>query len=587
VNPNDIDSTDAVTNQGNSLAQPFKTIQRALLESARFSYLRGANNDLIERTTILVYPGNHEIDNRPGFAIKDVSGTATAVSPSGAETTAQTTLALDLTSNFDITQEDNILYKFNSINGGVIVPRGTSIVGLDLRKTKIKPKYVPNPTDTTVASSAIFRVTGTCYFWQFSLFDGDEAGLVYTDPIDFSANNQSTPSFSHHKLTCFEYADGVNVDNRFSLTDLEIYYAKLSNAFNISSTRDIDQKYPASSEGFAPQRPEFEIVGAFASDPLTMSSLICGDGATPGNVVTVTTSTPHGLSSGTPIKIKGVSVPDYNISTKVASVLTSTQFTYLLPFVRPNLLATPQSVASASITIETDTVTGASPYIFNVSLRSVFGMNGILADGAKATGFRSIVVAQFTGISLQKDDRSFVKYNPTSRAFEGISIQLSKGASLSKESSSLDPSTVYHLDSDAVYRREWQTTHIAMKNDAIMQIVSVFAIGFNKHFSAETGSDASVTNSNSNFGQIALTSDGFKKTAFTKDDTAYISNIITPRAIVEEPVTVDWQSLDVGLTTSVGISSHLYLFAFKDFDDKPPESFKVIVLVQNLMISYR
>ena len=68
----------------------------------------------------------------------------------------------------------------------------------------------------------------------------------------------------------------------------------------------------------------------------------------------------------------------------------------------------------------------------------------------------------------------------------------------------------------------------------------------------------------------SLTSDGFKKTAFTKDDTAYISNIITPRSINETPVNVDWQSLDVGLTTSVGISSHLYLFAFKDFDDKPP-----------------
>ena len=110
MNPNDIDSTDAITNQGNSLAQPFKTIQRALIESARFSYLAGENNDLIERTTILVYPGEHEIDNRPGFAIKNVGGTATAVSPSGAETAAQTTLSLNLTSNFDITQEDNILY---------------------------------------------------------------------------------------------------------------------------------------------------------------------------------------------------------------------------------------------------------------------------------------------------------------------------------------------------------------------------------------------------------------------------------------------------------------------------------------------
>ena len=570
VNPNDIDSTDAITNEGNSLAAPFKTIQRALLESARFSYVQGINNDLIERTTILVYPGNHEIDNRPGFAIKADGNNAIAVSPAGAESAASTTLALNLSSNFDLNQEDNILYKFNSINGGVIVPRGTSIVGLDLRKTKIKPKYVPNPTDISVPSSALFRITGTCYFWQFSIFDGDESKLVYTDPSDFSANNQSIPGFSHHKLTCFEYADGVNVDNRFNLTDLEIFYAKLSNAYNLASTRDIDEKFPSSTEGFAPQRPEFEIVGAFASDPLSITELISGDGNTPGTVVKVTTTTPHGLSSGTPIKVKGVSTREYNISTKVASVLSSNQFTYLLQFVPPNILATPQSVSSATITIETDTVTGASPYIFNVSLRSVFGMNGVLADGAKATGFRSIVVAQFTGISLQKDDRAFVKYNNTSRSYEGINVTLAKGSALSKESSSLDPSTVYHLDSDAIYRKGFETTHINMKNDAIMQIVSVFAIGYNKHFGAETGSDASITNSNSNFGQIALTSDGFKKSAFAKDDTAFITNVITPRAITETPVKVDWQSLDVGLTTSVGISSHLYLFGFNDFDDKPP-----------------
>ena len=573
VNPNDIDSTDAITNQGNSLAQPFKTIQRALLESARFSYVRGKNNDLIERTTILIYPGEHEVDNRPGFGIKvdpTNSSNALAVSPSGAESSASSTLTLNLTSNFDLDQEDNILYKFNSINGGVIVPRGTSIVGLDLRKTKIKPKYVPNPTDLSAPATALFRVTGTCYFWQFSIFDADESKTVYTDPIDFSANNQSIPTFSHHKLTCFEYADGVNKIDRFNLTDLEVYYSKLSNAFNIASTRDIDQKFPTSTDGFAAQRPEFEIVGAFASDPIVISNLFSGSGNTAGNVVTVTTATPHGLSSGTPIKINGISSPEYNISTKVASILAEDQFTYLLPSVPTNLIATPAPTTNQTLTIETDTVTGASPYIFNVSLRSVFGMNGVLADGAKATGFKSIVVAQFTGVSLQKDDRAFVKYNSSSRKFESITINLAKGALLPKESSSLDVNKVYHLDSDAVYRTGWQTAHISMKNDAIMQIVSVFAIGFNRHFSAESGSDASVTNSNSNFGQISLTSDGFKNKAFSKDDTAFISNIITPKAITGEPVNVDWQSFDVGLTTAVGISSHLYLFGFNDVDDKPP-----------------
>ena len=111
VNPNDLDATDAVTNRGNSLAQPFKTIQRALLESARFSYVEGNNNDLIEKTTILLFPGEHIVDNRPGFGIKDVSNTATAVSPAGTETVATATLSLTLTSNFDLTQEDNILYK--------------------------------------------------------------------------------------------------------------------------------------------------------------------------------------------------------------------------------------------------------------------------------------------------------------------------------------------------------------------------------------------------------------------------------------------------------------------------------------------
>ena len=110
-----------------------------MLESARFSYLRGDDNDLVEKTTILVFPGNHLIDNRPGYGIRDNgSGNALAVAPGGATFNAQEELTLTLNSNFDLTQEDNILYKFNSVRGGIIIPRGTSIVGLDLRKTKVR-----------------------------------------------------------------------------------------------------------------------------------------------------------------------------------------------------------------------------------------------------------------------------------------------------------------------------------------------------------------------------------------------------------------------------------------------------------------
>ncbi|MHA2384042.1 MAG: tail fiber domain-containing protein, partial [Candidatus Thorarchaeota archaeon] len=569
VNPSDLDATDAIENQGNSLTKPFKTIQRALLEAARFSYLRGSDNDIVEKTTILLFPGEHLVDNRPGFAIKDVSGTATAVSPAGAETVASTTLTLTTSSVFDLTQEDNILYKFNSIHGGVIVPRGTSIVGLDLRKTKLRPKYVPNPTDSNLSGSALLRVTGACYFWQFSIFDGDQSGLVYTDSSNFGSGNQSKPTFSHHKLTCFEYADGVNIPTGYTITDLDMYYSKLSNAFNTETGRNIDQKWPGDPQGFAKKRSEWEIVGAFAADPVNISTIKSGDGFTPGSVITVTTSTAHGLTTGTPIKIKGVSVDDYNVSTTVQSVSSTTEFTFLLPFVRNNLTASP-SASGATVTIETDTVQGASPYIFNISLRSVWGMNGMHADGSKAAGFRSMVVAQFTAVSLQKDDRAFVKYNESSRVYEGITISKVTGSALSNGSSSTESDKVYHLDSDARYRIGWETSHIKGSNDCFIQVVSVFAIGFSYHFDGRSGGDFSITNSNSNFGQISLNSEGFKKEAFSKDNKGYITSVITPKAITTAEESIDWVQLDVGLTTSVGISSHLYLYGYTDKNIKPP-----------------
>ena len=594
VSPSDIDATDSITNEGNSLTKPFKTIQRALLESARFSYVKGNDNDLIERTTILLMPGQHEIDNRPGFGIKNESGIAKAIEsgPNGAVLPNANIFNLTNDSTFDLSQENNILYKFNSVHGGVIVPRGTSIVGLDLRKTRIRPKYVPNPTTSydKDPKSAIFRITGTCYFWQFSVFDGDENKLVYTDNGNFGSAFTVKPVFSHHKLTIFEYADGVNLFDRSGLTDLDMYYAKLSNAYNAASNRDIDQKFPSNSDGFAKQRPEWEIVGAFADDPISIETIVSGDiPGVPSNKVTVTTTTPHGLSVGTPIKIKGVSPQAYNISTKVSFVdpLNNKKFNYALPNFDLEL-QTPGDASGnpgGTVVIETDTVTGASPYIFNISMRSVYGMNGLHADGSKASGFRSMVVAQFTGVSLQKDDRAFVKYIPSNRDYEGNDANPVFGDNLALESSSTNPETAYHLDSGAIYRSGWETCHIKISKDAILQIVSVFAIGYNKHFEALSGGDASITNSNSNFGQLALISDGFKKNSFASDNTSFLTHIIPPKSIDDKVDNIDWLSIDVGLTTTTSTGGgnnsnkdRLYLFGFDDIGNTPPaltQGFKI------------
>ena len=152
------------------------------------------------------------------------------------------------------------------------------------------------------------------------------------------------------------------------------------------------------------------------------------------------------LTTDTPIKIGGVDPKAYNISTLVATVVDSKTFTYLLPSFDANL-QTPATLQMVEVTIETDTVSGASPYVFNISMRSVYGLNGMKADGNKATGFRSMVVAQFTGVSLQKDDRAFVKYNESKRSYDGISFTKTDGGELATKSSSTNPATIYHFRS--------------------------------------------------------------------------------------------------------------------------------------------
>jgi hypothetical protein len=66
-------------------------------------------------------------------------------------------------------------------------------------------------------------------------------------------------------------------------------------------------------------------------------------------------------------------------------------FTYQLEQIFPAgpgfSLAPGSNASSAFVTIETDTVSGASPYIFNISLRSVFGMQWNACRWKQGIGF--------------------------------------------------------------------------------------------------------------------------------------------------------------------------------------------------------
>ena len=565
VNPSDFDATDSIENRGNSQTRPFKTIQRALIEAARFSYQSGKNNDKIDRTTILVYPGTHYIDNRPGYTIINNNGAAEYRMRKETGWEPSTLSQFTTETNFDVLDINNELYKYNSTEGGAILPRGTSLIGLDLRKTKIRPLYVPDPESDDKLYSSVLRVTGTCYFTAFTIFDADISKPAY---YDYDSNTK-TPTFSHHKLATFAYADGLNnvlINGGDSgLTDLDMYYFKVARAYGDSSGRPLGD-YPTFDD-FEPNVDEFRIVGDISADPVGISSIKAGDGNTPSQIITVDTGKPHGLFKDTPVLIAGIttSINSYNGSFLVDEVVTDTRFRYNTPSIPSNALPTAQEIQNSSVIIEPDTVGSASPYVFNCSLRSVYGMNGLDCDGDKATGFKSMVCAQFTGISIQKDDNSFILYNRDTAIFNDTTTVAESEKPL-------------HSNSRAIYKPNYETSHMRVRNNAVVQLVSVFAIAYARHFHAERGGDASITNSNSNFGQTALEASGFRPFAFDRDDVGYVTHIIPPRELVQEEGTASWLTLDTQKTIGVGVTERLYIFAYDTEEIVPPaqvDSFRI------------
>ena len=558
VDPNSLDATDSIENQGNSLTRPFKTIQRALVEAARFSYQRGLDNDRFGKTTILLYPGDHVVDNRPGLIPDGTSGASVNFLQRDGNTTTDFP-PFDLSSNFDLDSPNNELFKLNSVHGGVIVPRGTSIVGMDLRKTKVRPKYVPDPENNGIERTALFRVTGVCYFWQFTMFDGNPNGIVYKD----YTSNTFVPSFSHHKLTCFEYADGVNnvkiddgfITNRdFGRTDLDMYYEKVGIAYGQSSGRAIEPDYPSTALDIQPKIDEYRIVGS-TGVPFNIESIIAGDGSTSTKTITVTLQEDAvGLDVDTPFRIEGVAAAGFNGQFVVTDKVSARVAKYTVQ--NAPSVASP-AATGAVLSLQSDTVTSASPYIFNCSLRSVFGMNGLHADGSKATGFKSMVVAQFTGVGLQKDDKAFVKFNqsdpPTGNYDDYLTVD-----NLSN-------------DSRAIHKPEYRNFHIKCSNNSVIQAVSCFAIGYAEHFATESGGDISLTNSNSNFGAKSLVSSGFRNDAFSQDNLGYITHIVPPKEVPIAETSIEFESVDVAKTIGLSTSGKLFIYGASNID-VPPEN---------------
>lgn len=589
VSPDDFNASDALDNRGNSPLRPFVSIQRAFLEVARYSYVPNVDNDRFDQFTIMLSPGNHYIDNRPGDL--DVGNVPIFdYNP--------TTDEWNDNSIFDLGNPNNILYRFNGRDGGATIPRGTSLVGTDLRRTQVRALYVPDPADKDVPRCALFNVTGGCYFWQFTILDANDVN----GPLNGKAYNQPgstqlvTPLYSHHKMTNFVFADRE---------DLGLLYRKIAKAFS-KYQPEIDDVYTAESgrventwystnsygvgdevvfggeaykalQSSLNKRPDLEdtfwerlstisrefdyrvqenrIVGPL-SDTVQIDQFSIAE-PQPGFIdLTVRTKINHGFFPGQYVAIANLG---FNRSLEgVFQVLTISQtnpkeFTYRVNVTANAVGLNPNQAfylpdPNATVQAEVDSVESASPYVFNVSIRSTWGICGIWADGRKATGFKSMVIAQYTGVSLQKDDRAFIRYDEFSNTWNEAPL------------TDAFATTPYHIKGDAYWKDDWRNFHVRASDDSFIQNVSIFAVGFADHFLLESGGDMSITNSNSNFGNTSMHSKGYKGFAFNQDKGGYITDIIPPQVIDDTIKTkVTYYSIDVQLSKASSNTSRLYL----------------------------
>ena len=430
----------------------------------------------------------------------------------------------------DLSNPDNVLYKFNASTGGAIVPRGCSLVGYDLRRTIVRPLYVPDPADGTQGRTSIFNLTGGCYIWQFTIKDGDlsENSPLYdandrVGKVYFQKGNNTQlaiPEYSHHKITIMEYAEDF---------ELEKYYQKVGKSFSLFQPTIDDGDFEA-----LPQ--ENRIVGPLSDTRSIVNLRLVSESQVNGRdktLIEATTKIPHGYFVGQYIAVIDSGLNDLlNGTFKVIAIDNEDpkKFRYEVE-TTPTILglevnsegydagSTPALSVNCRAQSEIDSVESASPYVFNCSIRSTWGQCGMWADGAKATGFRSMVVAQYTGVSLQKDDRAFIRYDEFSNTWNQASL------------TDAFATVPYHTKGDAYWKDDWRNFHIRASNDAFIQCVSVFAVGFFDHFLMESGGDMSITNSNSNFGNTSLHAIGHKGFAFNQDKGGYITDIIPVKEI--------------------------------------------------------
>jgi len=483
-------ATDDLENDGYS--RPFSTLNRAVLEIAKRVLISEEEDP---KYIIYLLPGRNVCINDPGEIFSEFEkkySTLNSVSP-------------------------DFLRSFNPETGGLLIPRGTSIVGMDLRKSKITPSYYPfwsrrlYETEPELISprTSIVKWTGNSFFNSFSFTDKNPNSLVTRiegQPEDIAVLYTERPHGFRPEGEFVEvsYSQGVPRLFRRNATIPEgTYKVEPLNSHSLYLKNISDNTYITRKEL-----------------PDTTSNKILQ--------IKISLTSHHRLSA-----IEFAKLGELNqFYEKVQKTFSTTAF--VNKTANTEATSGETEIVSQATDLPSSALSGisnSSPYVYNVSVKSNYGLCGLNVDGNSVTGFRSALACNFTVVSLQNDPDAFEVYS--NEKWTGLrDLYLSVNGNFPDDDSniikymvdsvSLENIRYYHRDnldiiaddkkSSGLTDEKSDTRHYSVlsSNGSFVHCVASMAIGLAINYWTKSGGLINLTNANSTFGGVALRSEGFK-----------------------------------------------------------------------------
>jgi len=516
-------STDSVLNDGQ--ANPFKTLNRAIIEIAKQSIIQNASDeDTNNRFTIIVAPGYVPVYNGPGLPL---------VNPNNPD------LVPEFNAIFEGTGADEpnvqVLQTFNPETGGLLLPRGTSILGMDLKKVELRPNYVPDYKNPTTLAGQNQPITGVIKWTGNSLVET----CSFRDKV------------SEIKVSNFETGqagEGVFVSSRphtLGLND-RVY-------FQFTSGADQRPISGSTAAGIAS--------GYYYAFPLTPTTFLLSYTfirqteanyvvrtqlpISPQSIGLLATCVWEGRSHNRLRALFPASQAELNefyIKIQKAYPETFSGKTNQAEIANPGETTIVANVPSSLIdSTRANTTNNSSPYVSNCTLRSNYGMCGLEQDGDIISGFRSAIVDAFSIVSIQNDPAAYDVYT-TIQDESGTKVtkwytleyatwqsippafrpESSSEVSVEAQLEFLNATDVtnirFHYVTQKVgdkftgvpdFYTDFRHFGIRATNRGYVQVDSVWTIGLAVGYWALNGGSITSTNSSSNFGLNALRSEGF------------------------------------------------------------------------------